>query len=103
MTERTITFTPEAELRKGLYSLAHGFRLTATGTVKIYDKSVRKYPYAHIVAILIVSLIISFLSVAGARQERDAATKRNYELTKRIETLENAIEARKETAYATSE
>lgn len=99
MTEQTITFTPEAGLRKGFIILLHGISLIAASSAKIFDKSVHRFPYAYIIATLLASLLASFVCIAGARQERDAAAKRAYTFEQRLDSITMINEARKETSY----
>ncbi len=99
MKQQTITFTPESDLRKGLYTLAQGLKLVIVSLARIFNKSVYKYPYAYIVATLIASLTLSFIFIANARQERDAVNKKNYELQKKVEQLQIVKDSKSDVKY----
>lgn len=87
MTEQTITFTPSASLRKGLKLIAKGIWLTIGSIGWLLDASIRRFPYAWIVTILIASVIIAHVKIGKARAERDRLNKQNYELNQKIEKL----------------
>lgn len=101
MTDQTVTFTPKSELRKGFHCLAKGIALVACSLLKIYNNSVHRYPYAHIVLILLSAVIVSFVNIANARSERDVLNKKNYQLQQQLDSVMNENEARGgATAYA---
>ena len=87
MNENTIIFTPSASLRKGLKLILKGIMLTIVSIGRLLDKSVKNYPYAWIVAILIVCIIVNVVNIGNARAERDRLNKQNYELKQKLENL----------------
>lgn len=99
MTEKTITFTPEAQLRKGAWLLGKGLRLTGRALGRMFDSSVHRYPYAYVLAILLAATVTAFYNIGQARAERDKANKEYYELQRRTGQLPGAtvqeIEAEK--------
>ena len=99
MTEQTITFTPQAELRKGLRCLARGTVLTIRSLLRMADSWAHRYPWAFILAAVGVSVVTSLVCIGRARAERDALNKRAYLLQQKVDNYEMADEARREVAY----
>lgn len=99
MTEKTITFTPKAELKKGFTCLFKGFVLIIKAIGKLINHAVCKYPWLFIVLILLVAILVSFVFIGKARSERDAVNKQNYELQQKIDTLQMIKEAKEEARY----
>ncbi len=89
MTEKTITFTPKAQLRKGTWLLAKGLRLTARALARMFDDSIHRYPYAYVGIILLASVLTAYLNIGQARAERDKANKEYYELQRRMANMDN--------------
>ncbi len=87
MTENTITFTPTAQLRKGLCLLGKGFGLTGKALARMFDNSIHRYPYAYVFIILIVATVTAFVNIGQARAERDRLNKEYYELQKKVSQL----------------
>ncbi len=97
MTTEHITFTPKAELKKGLFLLCRAFVTIFRGLAHLVDQSVHKYPYLWLLLIILSTYITSFICIGKARAERDSLNKRNYELQQKVESLNNILEAKKET------
>ncbi len=95
MTTETITFTPKAELKKGVFLLGKAFVTIFRGLAHLVDQSVHKYPYPWLFLIILSTCITSFVCIGNARAERDSLNKRNYELQQKVEALNNIIEAKK--------
>lgn len=72
MTEQTITFTPKAEFKKGFSCLLKGFVLIFRSIGRQTDHAVRRYPWAFLVATVLISVILCFFFIGKARSERDA-------------------------------
>lgn len=100
MTEQTITFTPAAELRKGVRCLVRGFVLIFLSIGKLLNHAVRKYPWFFIVSVILAASVLSVVFIGKARAERDARNKKNYELQQKLENVKMANEAKEEQAYA---
>ncbi len=98
MTEKTITFTPEAQLRKGVWLLGTGLRLTARALARMFDNSIHRYPYAYLLLILLTATVTAFYNIGQARAERDKAAKDYYELQRRTGQLPEATVQERETA-----
>ena len=103
MTEQTITFTPKAELKKGFFCLLKGFVLIFRSIGRLTDHAVRRYPWAFLVTTVLISVILCFFFVGKARSERDATSKRNYELQQKIDTLQMVNEAKAEVRYVNAD
>ena len=103
MTEKTITFTPKAELKKGFFCLLRGFVLIFRSIGRLMDHAVRRYPWAFLVTTVLISVILCFFFVGKARSERDATSKRNYELQQKIDTLQMVNEAKAEVRYVNAD
>ncbi len=95
MTTETITFTPKAELKKGVFLLGKAIVTIFRGLAHLVDQSVHKYPYPWLFLIILPTCITSFVCIGNARAERDSLNKRNYELQQKVEALNNIIEAKK--------
>ena len=100
MTENTIVFTPQAELRKGLRFFTKGTALIFRSLAKIVNAAAHRFPWFFIIATMIVSVALSFIFIGKARAERDATNKRAYMLQQKVENYEMADEARREVVYA---
>lgn len=59
------------------------------------NKAVYKYPWVFIIAIFIISSIISIINIGKARQERDSYSKHMVSMQQKIDTMECIIENRK--------
>lgn len=103
MTEQTITFTPKAEFKKGFSCLLKGFVLIFRSIGRQTDHAVRRYPWAFLVATVLISVILCFFFIGKARSERDATSKRNYELQQKIDTLQMVNEAKAEVRYVNAD
>lgn len=95
MTTETITFTPKAELKKGVFLLGRAFVTIFKGATHLIDQSLHRYPYPWLLLILLATCITSFVCIGKARAERDRLNKQNYELQQKVESLSNILEARK--------
>lgn len=93
MTTETITFTPFAELKKGVFLLGRGFATIFRALTHLFDLSVHKYPYPWLLLVLGVSCLTAFVSIGQARAERDSLNKQNYELKQKVESLSNILQA----------
>lgn len=94
MTEKTITFTPKAELKKGGHLLIKGFAFLCFGFIHATNAFVRRYPYAVVIIVILVSFIVSMIEIGKARSERDALNKQNYELQQKMDTIQMINEAK---------
>lgn len=90
MTEKTITFTPKAQLRKGAWLLGKGLRLTSKALAKMFDNSIHRHPYAYVIIILLTAFVTAYYNIGQARAERDKAAKDYYELQRRIGQIHKA-------------
>ena len=99
MNEQTITFTPQANFRKGAHCLAKGAVLVTCSIGGLINQAVSRYPWAIVALTLVSSLTISFACISSARSERDATNKRNYELQQKIERLQMIKDAKAEVRY----
>lgn len=96
MTKETITFSPTAELRKGVFLLGRALVTIFKAITHLFDYSVHKYPYPWLLLILFSTYLTSFICIGQARAERDSLNKQNYELQKKVTDLSNLLEAKKE-------
>lgn len=94
MTEKTITFTPASDLKRGIFLFFRGIALVFKSLARLYNNSVHKYPWVHIVIIALALFAVSFVRIAEARSERDALNKKNYQLQQRLDSVTNELEAR---------
>lgn len=94
MTTDTITFTPRAELKKGVFLLGHALLTISKAVAHLIDQSVRKYPYVWLLLVITSATLTSLACIGQARAERDSLNKKNYELQQKVEALNNMIEAR---------
>lgn len=94
MAEKTITFTPRAELKKGGRLLIKGFAFLCFGFAHAANALVRRYPYAVIFIVILVSFIVSMIEIGKARSERDSLNKENYQLQQKIDTIQMVNEAK---------
>ena len=97
MTEKTITFTPKAQLRKGAWLLGTGLRLTSRALAKMFDNSIHRYPYAYLLLILLTATVTAYYNIGQARAERDRIGKEYYELQRRIGQIHKATVQERET------
>lgn len=81
------SITPSTQIRKGAHLLQEGISLVFTSLMRIINRSVHHYPYAYIIPILFVSLVLNFVSIAKARAERDNALHEQAKLQQQLDTL----------------
>lgn len=96
MTEQTITFTPQADLRKGLYTVGRGLAIIVKAVAGIFNASVHRHPYPYLLVVVILSAVFSAVCIISARAERDAALKKQYHLQQQVEQLSNVVETYKQ-------
>lgn len=94
MTEKTIAFTPKAELKKGIHLLIKGIAFLCFGFAHAINAFVRRFPYVVVIVVIFISFIISMIEIGKARSERDALNKQNYELQQKIDTIQMVNEAK---------
>lgn len=80
MTTETITFTPAAELKKGVFLLGKGFVTIFRALGGIINAIVHRWPWPVIIAILLVNVLISYICIGQARAERDHYNQENVQL-----------------------
>ena len=90
MTEKTITFTPKAQLRKGAWLLGKGLNMTSKALAKMFDNSIHRHPYAYVIIILLTAFVTAYYNIGQARAERDRIGKEYYELQRRIGQIHKA-------------
>ena len=85
------------ELRKGIRCLLRGICLIGYAVGGSLNKAAHAYPYALLVIFAIPCVILSMVNVGEARAERDSLNKENYELSVRIDSLQNIYDAKTKT------
>lgn len=59
------------------------------------NKAVYKYPWVFIIAIILISSVISIVNIGKARAERDKSDKAMVTMQQKIDTMECIIESKK--------
>lgn len=65
--------------------------------VRLLDASVHQWPYVYLIAVVISAVVVSLINIGNARAERDCLNKANYELSIRVDSLQNVIDIKNHT------
>lgn len=79
--------TEKEKIKLGAKMLLEGHGIIIKAIVRAADRTVNRYPYAFIVAIMVASILIAAVSIGQARAERDRSEKQYYELLKQTEGI----------------
>lgn len=94
MTQQTITFTPSADLRRGLKHLACGIVLVFKSLARLVNAGAHSHPWPYVFIAVIASCVLCVVNIGNARSERDTLARKNYQLQQRLESVTNELEAR---------
>ena len=86
-----------AELRKGLRCLLKGIILIAYAIGSSFNRAAHSYPYVLLTIFAVPCLIASMVCIGKARAERDSINKTNYELSIKVDSLQNLVDVKTKT------
>lgn len=90
-TTTTIDFTQNVTTSEAFKYILRFTAVIIRNVCKAIDKAVHLCPWAFIIAVLLVSTVISFALIGQARAERDSYNKENYQLTQELSKYKAAL------------
>lgn len=83
-----------SELHDACVMVGDGVACLAKALGRLFDIGAHRFPYAYLFILAVLIAVPSALSVMQARADRDAASKRAYEMQQKLDSVTVFNEAR---------
>lgn len=85
------------EFNDSITMIKDGFVCLFRLVVRLLNASVHRWPYVYLFALAVMAVVISLISIGKARAERDNLNKANYELSVKVDSLQNMLDIKNNT------
>lgn len=85
------------EFNDSITMIKDGFVCLFRLVVRLLDASVHRWPYVYLSALAVMAVVISLINIGKARAERDSLNKANFELSVKVDSLQNMLDIKNNT------
>ncbi len=87
MNHNTIDFSSNCTTKEALVYIGRFSAVVARNTCRAIDNAAHRFPWAFIITILLVNILVSFVYIGQARAERDKYSKSNARLQQQVDAF----------------